>query len=241
MAATSVVSNARARAHAAVRADITGEARRQLAVGAAALSLRAVARELGMASSAMYRYFTCYGDELLTALIVEAYDAMGEVAETAAASGGTAARRFQTVCRAIRGWALDHPHEYALLYSRPAIAPELTTGAAIRVTGVLAGLVHDAHQAGEVSAAKIPPLSRAMATQTRPIGQAIMPGVPLPVVARALVVWALLFGQINFEVFGRLQDIVHDSEAFFDFTIATMLDMLGMTPAQAAPRKRNSL
>ena len=49
MAANSVVSNARARAHAAVRADITGEARRQLAVaGAASLSLRAVARELGM-------------------------------------------------------------------------------------------------------------------------------------------------------------------------------------------------
>ena len=55
------------------------------------------------------------------------------------------------------------------------------------------------------------------------------------------MVWALLFGQINFEVFGRLQDIVQDSEALFDFTIATILDMLGMTPVQAAPRKRNSL
>ena len=244
MAANSVVSNARARAHAAVRADITGEARRQLAVaGAASLSLRAVARELGMASSAMYRYFTSR-DELLTALIVEGYDAMGEVAETAAASGGTAARRFRTVCRAIRGWALDHPHEYGLLYGAPVPgyhAPELTTGAASRVTGVLAGLVHDAHQAGELSAAKIPPLSRAMVAQTRLIAEAIMPGVPLPVVARALAVWAQLFGQINFEVFGRQQDIVPDSGVLFDFTIATMLDMLGITPAQAAPRKRNSL
>ena len=68
-----------------------------------------------------------------------------------------------------------------------------------------------------------------------------MPGVPLPVVARALAVWALLFGQINFEVFGRLHDIVPDSVALFDFTIATMLDMLGMTPGQAGPRKRNSV
>jgi AcrR family transcriptional regulator len=71
-----------------------------------------------MASSAMYRYFTSR-DELLTALIVEGYDAMGEVAETAAASGGTPARRFRAVCRAVRGWALDHPHEYALLYGAP--------------------------------------------------------------------------------------------------------------------------
>jgi AcrR family transcriptional regulator len=244
MAASTVVSKARARAHAAVRADITGEARRQLAVaGAASLSLRAVARELGMASSAMYRYFTSR-DELLTALIVEAYDAMGEVAETAGTSGGTAARRFRAVCRAIRGWALDHPHEYALLYGAPVPgyhAPELTTGPASRTIGVLAGLVYDAHQAGELSAAKIPPLSKAMAAQTRPIGQAIMPGVPLPVVARALAVWAQLFGQINFEVFGRQQDVVQDSEVLFDFTIATMLDMLGMTPGQAGPRERNSL
>jgi AcrR family transcriptional regulator len=238
MAASTVVSNARARAHAAVRADITAEARRQLAVaGAASLSLRAVARELGMASSAMYRYFTSR-DELLTALIVEGYDAMGEVAEAEATAGGTAARRFQAVCRAIRGWALDHPHEYALLYGAPVPgyhAPELTTSAAGRTIAVLASLVRDAHQAGELSPDKIPPLSKAMAAQARPIGQAIMPGVPLPVVARALAVWAQLFGQLNFEIFGRQQDIVPDSEVLFDFTIATMLDMLGITPGADQP------
>jgi AcrR family transcriptional regulator len=154
-----------------------------------------------MESSAMYRYFTSR-DELLTALIVEAYDAMGEVAEAAASSGGTAARRFRAVC----SWALDHPHEYALLYGAPVPgyhAPELTTSAASRTVAVLAGLVRDAHQARELSAAKIPPLGKAMAAQARPIGQAIMPGVPLPVVARALAVWAQLFGQVNFEIFGR--------------------------------------
>src|SRR5580692_3150677 len=112
-----VVQNARQRVRAAVSADIVAEARRQLAVeGAAALSLRAVARQLGMASSAMYRYFPSR-DELLTALIVEGYDALAEVAEAAAATAGTTAyKRFRTVCRAIRGWAFDHPHEYALLY-----------------------------------------------------------------------------------------------------------------------------
>lgn len=92
----------------------------------------------------------------------------------------------------------------------------------------------------ERSAGEDPPLSKAMAAQTRPIGEAIMPGVPLPVVARALAVWAQLFGQINFEVSGRQQDIVPDSEVLFDFTIATMLDMLGIAPGQAGPRKRKS-
>uniref|UniRef100_UPI0003708657 helix-turn-helix domain-containing protein n=1 Tax=Saccharomonospora saliphila TaxID=369829 RepID=UPI0003708657 len=75
---------ARRRARAEVVAAITDTARRQLGeVGAQALSLRAVARELGMVSSALYRYFPSR-DDLLTALIVDAYDGLGAAAEQAA-------------------------------------------------------------------------------------------------------------------------------------------------------------
>src|SRR5690606_9117749 len=74
---------ARERARTEVTADIKNRARRQLAeVGAAKLSLRAVSRELGMASSALYRYFPSR-DDLLTALIIDAYDAVGAAAEAA--------------------------------------------------------------------------------------------------------------------------------------------------------------
>src|SRR6195952_6104138 len=77
---------ARARVRAELTRDIKEAARRQLGeVGAAALSLRAVARELNMASSAVYRYFPSR-DELLTALIVDAYEAVGTAAETAEAA-----------------------------------------------------------------------------------------------------------------------------------------------------------
>ncbi len=234
MPATAVVSNARQRVHAAVRADIVAEARRQLAAtGAASLSLRAVARDLGMASSAVYRYFRSR-DEILTALIVEAYDAMGEAAEAAAKSGGTAAARFRSACRALRGWALGHRHEYALLYGTPVPgyqAPELTTAAASRVVRVLAGIVRDAYRAGELDDSAIPPISPAMAAQAEPVAGAAVPGVPLAVVARSLVVWALLLGQISFEVFGRLDDVVQDREVLFDFAVATMLDMVGISSA----------
>ncbi len=238
MRATGVVQNARERVRTAVRADIVAEARRQLAVeGAAALSLRAVARQLGMASSAMYRYFPSR-DELLTALIVEAYDALGEVAEAAAATGGGSFKRFRTVCRAIRGWALEHPQEYALLYGSPIPgyqAPGLTVGPASRATLVLTGIVLDAHRAGELSLPEDPPLSRAMAGQARPIGQLAMPGVPLPIVARALVVWSDLFGQISFELFGRLDDVVGDTEVLFEYSVTVSAGLLGM-PLHNAPR-----
>lgn len=79
----STIRGARERARIEVTAAIKDEARRQLAAeGAAKLSLRAVARELGMVSSALYRYFPSR-DDLLTALIVDAYDAVGEAAEAA--------------------------------------------------------------------------------------------------------------------------------------------------------------
>jgi len=227
MPATAPVSSARQRVHAAVREDIIGTAREQLAAaGAASLSLRAVARELGMAPSAMYRYFQSR-DELLTALIVEAYDAMGAVAEAAAEhGGGTAAERFKSVCWALRDWALAHPHEYALLYGTPVPgyhAPELTIDPASRVTRVLGGILRDACQAGEIAESRIPPISEA-----QPVAEEVMAGVPLPAVARGLAVWSFLFGQISFEVFGRFEGVVTNGEVLFDYAISTMLDIVGM-------------
>ena len=81
---------ARARARAELTEEIKAVARRQLAEqGSAALSLRAVAREVGMVSSAVYRYFPSR-DDLLTALIVDAYDAVGDAAEQALAAHASA-------------------------------------------------------------------------------------------------------------------------------------------------------
>ena len=113
---------ARQRARAELTREIKEGARRQLAdTGAGGISLRAVARELGMASSALYRYFPSR-DDLLTALIIDAYNAIGEAAETAIAdtsadtSPGTrgARARWLAACHAIRAWAIGHPHEATL-------------------------------------------------------------------------------------------------------------------------------
>ena len=134
--------------------EIKEAARRQLASeGAAALSLRAVARDLGMVSSALYRYFPSR-DDLLTALIVDAYDALGAAAEAAdaACSSDHFGERWLAICRAVRRWALEHSHEYALIYGSPVPgyhAPKETTVApATRVAGVLAGLLSNAAHAG---------------------------------------------------------------------------------------------
>src|SRR3954471_22548964 len=107
---------------ARVRAEMTDEiktvARRHLASDGANLSLRAVARDLGMASSTVYRYFASR-DDLLTALIIDAYDAVGEAAERAGAAPGQPLDRLLAVASTIRDWALAQPHQWALIYGTP--------------------------------------------------------------------------------------------------------------------------
>src|SRR5947209_15063871 len=100
-------ATARARARAELTDEIKATARRNLAeVGAPALSLRAVARDLGMVSSAIYRYFPSR-DALLTALIVDAFAAVGATAE-AVIHGvpNDALTRWRAAATAIRAWAL---------------------------------------------------------------------------------------------------------------------------------------
>src|SRR5580704_5447298 len=112
---------ARERARAEITGEIKAVARRQVAeLGSAALSLRAVAREVGMVSSAVYRYFPSR-DDLLTALIVDAYNAVGEAAEVAEHSSRDrgVVGRWLNVCQAVRAWALANAHEYALIYGSP--------------------------------------------------------------------------------------------------------------------------
>src|SRR3954469_17660591 len=111
----SAIRGARERARIEVTAAIKDEARKQLAAeGAQRLSLRAVARELGMVSSALYRYFPSR-DDLLTALILDAYASLAEAAD-AATPQTDPYDRWRAVCRAVRAWAVAHPHEYALIY-----------------------------------------------------------------------------------------------------------------------------
>ena len=113
-----------------------------------------------MASSALYRYYPSR-DDLLTALIIDAYDAIGEAAEQAIADAAEARRarpvagraRWLAACHAIRGWALAHPHEYALIYGSPVPgyrAPEATIGPAARVPLAFVGVLAAATEAGEV-------------------------------------------------------------------------------------------
>ncbi|MEV7323167.1 TetR/AcrR family transcriptional regulator [Streptomyces sp. NPDC093970] len=223
---------ARARARMEVTAAIKDEARRQLAAeGAPKLSLRAVARELGMVSSALYRYFPSR-DDLLTALIIDAYDSLGEAAEAAHAAGeaaGTASvERWVAVCEAVRGWALAHPHEYALIYGSPVpgySAPDTTIQPAARVALVLIGILRDAF--GRRGLARTP-VSAELAPEARRMADELMPGLPPEVAVAMAAAWAQLFGLVGFELFGQFKGVVEARDQFFRHAAAQLAHGVGL-------------
>ena len=220
-------AGARARVRAELTREIAEAARRHLATqGAAALSLRAVARELGMASSAVYRYFPSR-DDLLSALIVDAYDAIGAAAEEAEAGVDRAdlRGRWRAICRAVRGWAVAHPHEYALVYGSPVpgyAAPEATIGPAARVGELLCRVVADGVAAGVVDPA--PDGAHAGISLTPGVAESV--GLPPTLAPRAVAAWSSLYGAISFEVFGSTHNVVDDHEAHFDVVIERLADLI---------------
>jgi AcrR family transcriptional regulator len=216
----SVSRTARDRARRELTEEIKIVARRHLAEhGSAALSLRAVAREVGMVSSAVYRYFPSR-DDLLTALIVDAYDAVGECAEAAehSARDRGVVGRWLNVCQAVRAWALANAHEYALIYGSPVpgyAAPETTIGPASRVPLVLLRVLADGAASGDIEPGPAPAVSRTLRSDLAQLRRTAAPAVPDAVLSRGLAVWAQLLGTINLEMFGHLHNMVHDYDAFF--------------------------
>jgi AcrR family transcriptional regulator len=238
---------ARERAREELTREIKEEARRQLgSAGADGLSLRAVARELGMVSSALYRYFPSR-DDLLTALIIDAYDAVGAAAEEAAARtpDDDYRRRWAGACHAVREWALARPYEYALIYGSPVPgyrAPDATIGPASRVPLLLVGIVREAWLAGSVPENQAPareaPARRALgreapggdvlAEQLNSLAAAIAPGLPPAVLQRTAVAWTQLFGMISFELFGQFARTIEPADEFFARAVTQMMDFVGL-------------
>jgi AcrR family transcriptional regulator len=205
----------RARVRAEMTDEIKNVARRHLATDGANLSLRAVARDLGMASSAVYRYFASR-DELLTAMIIDAYDALGSTAE-ASVTGDAFVERFLGVCHSVRDWALAHPHEWALIYGSPVPgyqAPRDTVGPAVRVILLIGRIVADAATAGEVEAGE--PIRGKLGEELAFVASQAAPGTPPQLVARAVSAWIHLCGAVSAELFGQLNNTIDARREFFE-------------------------
>lgn len=204
--------------------------RRLVAHGAAGLSLRAIARDLGMVSSAVYRYVSSR-DELLTLLLIDAYS---DLADTVDRARDAVAELWSddvlAIAHAARGWAVAHPARWALLYGSPVpgyhAPPERTVGVGTRVVGALFDAIAAGIATGDIRLTNdlVPqPMSSDFERIRHEFG---FPGDD-HVIAKCFLLWACLVGAISLEVFGQYgADTLTDPEELFDSQVRLLVDVL---------------
>ena len=229
----------RAERREAVTARILEIGRAHLAEeGAAGLSLRAVTRDLGMVSSAVYRY-VANRDDLLTLLVVDAYtelaDAVDAALEALAADGrrGGFEARVLTLAGAVRDWALAEPSRYALLYGSPVPgydAPgEQTIEPGTRVMRRLVLVLDDGVREGEVPVGgRALPVPADLAPDLAAVRRDFTIGhADDAVVAGGIFLWTAMLGAVSAEVFGQYgEDAFRARTALFEHGIRLALRVL---------------
>jgi AcrR family transcriptional regulator len=217
-------------------AEIKAIARTHLATDGANLSLRAVARDMGMVSSALYRYYPSR-DDLLTALIIDAYNDLGETVEAADAAVGSRnqlRKRWLAATRAVRNWALANPAEYALLYGSPVpgyAAPVDTIAAAARTPVVLARVLADGVGSGQLAEPGYQPstpLAESVRADMMRARGDIAPEVSDELMLAGITGWIQLFGAVSLELFGQFNNVIDARAEFFDEQMELMADLMGL-------------
>ncbi|MFT4042382.1 MAG: WHG domain-containing protein [Gordonia sp. (in: high G+C Gram-positive bacteria)] len=199
--------------------------------GAGGLSLRAIARDLGMVSSAIYRYVPSR-DELLTLLLVQGYtDLADHVDNTADAISGPLHReRLLATAIAMRTWAVADPARWALLYGSPV--PGYSAPAARTVipgTRVIARIISELGAAAKTSAlrADLPAPSAAVAADMQAVAEEFGTDLSNEIIAAATTLWATIIGGISIEVFGQYgTETIADPAALFAAQITAALSLL---------------
>ncbi|MFC7307170.1 TetR/AcrR family transcriptional regulator [Streptomyces monticola] len=204
----------RERYRAQVRAEIREFAWEQIATaGASALSLNAIAKQMGLSGPALYRYFASR-DELITELIREAYESLAEALRTAAATGADLAG----LAHALRGWALEDPQRYLLIYGTPVPgyrAPE-------DITGISDGIMRTLLDACAALPATGPGSSfTAHLADHRAWAEGH--SAPPEALQRALAFWTRLHGVLSLELAGHFTDMGFDPAELYASELNSLL------------------
>ncbi|MFI9724121.1 TetR/AcrR family transcriptional regulator [Streptomyces sp. NPDC052396] len=200
--------------------------------GPSAVTLRAIAREMGMTAPGLYRYYAGHRD-LIQALTSSLYD---ELAATLASArdrhpAAEPGRQLREVCRELRRWVLAHPREFGLLFAKPEADADTTPGTIAhdsgwRFGGIILELMVQLWRRGTIH----PPtdLDPAWATQLEEVREHLSGApVPLEVIYVFVACWSRLYGTVAVEVFGHLDFALTDPEPLFEHTLDDILTALG--------------
>ncbi len=229
---TAPMTTRRERLRTATFEEIKAAALSQIAeVGGPGLSLRGVARAIGMSPAGLYRYYDGR-DDLLTDLIADAYADLASVVESAIDAGADSPReRFAAGIRAYRRWGLEHPNRFLLIFGTPipgyeapedgpTVAGNRRMGEAFFSVGV------DAWRRGEFAPV---PLGRAVTEGERSLAAEIDPDLPPALVPVMLGTWAHFHGLVTLEILNQFQWVYGDETGMlFDSEMERLLDGIGL-------------
>lgn len=222
--------------------QIKAAARRQMAEhGTAGIALRGIARELGITAPAIYNYFP-RREDLITALIVDAFTALADAIQSAEAStpGETCGPKILAMCLTYRQWAVEHPVDFQLIYGNPIPgyeAPaEITVPLARRPFDGLFRLFLEAHQSGELVVpaeyAPVPASVRAHFAEWLPTAGYDFPDALLCLLMSG---WARIHGMVMLELFEHLGPVVGDAAAFYRYDVEAFWHQLSNASTSRQP------
>ncbi|MEZ5114653.1 MAG: TetR/AcrR family transcriptional regulator [Candidatus Nanopelagicales bacterium] len=216
----------RAQQRESTRDEIKRAALEQVATeGAGALSIRGVARAIGMSPAGLYRYYDGL-DDLLTELIADAYNDLADAVAALTARPGPALPRLRAGMLAYRRWALDNPHRFLLVFGTPIpgyAAPEggPTVQANQRIGEAFLLPLVDGWRDGEVD---LPAPRRRPTPGERAFAEQAGPGFPPQAVGTFLSAWAHFHGMVTLEVLGQLDWVYPDARPWYEAEVDRMLD-----------------
>ncbi|WP_067464203.1 TetR/AcrR family transcriptional regulator [Nocardia amamiensis] len=198
-----------------MRAEIKECAWQQIATaGASALSLNAIAKQVGMSGPALYRYFASR-DELITALIRDAYRSLADTLRAARDSGADVAG----LAYAIREWALAHPQRYFLIYGTPVPgyhAPDDTT----EISDEIMTMLIEAFSALP-SGKSATPFDADLEHHHR---SGDGDSVPVATLHRAVSFWTRMHGVLSLELAGHFSGMGFDPALLFADELNSLVD-----------------
>jgi len=231
----------RDRVRAATTEEIKQTARRILVEeGPEALSLRAIAGEMGMTAPALYRYFGSR-DELIKHVCADIFGELAQaiqdaIGQAAAASEGDMTAKVLAACWAFRGWSLSHSREFGLVFATPLPGlhvqkDEITSGPGSEFGNTFFLLMLDLWRKTRFAVPpddEIDPGLRVQLERYREGLATLAEGLPLGLLLTFLRCWVRLYGIVSLEVFGHLSFALDDGRPMFELMLAEMAPQVGL-------------
>jgi AcrR family transcriptional regulator len=215
-----------------LRADTITEIKRaaleQIATrGAASLSIRGVARDIGMSPAGLYRYYDSL-DTLITELVTDSYADLATTVEAATGAPGTPRARLEAGMHAYRDWARADPQRFLLIFGTPIpgyAAPEdgPTEQANRRIGAAFFRVAADAVARGELS---VPDPGRPLSPSEEATATRFGADLPPAAVPALVSAYAHFHGLVTLEILGQLSWLYPDPDAFYATEVGRILDLL---------------